>query len=65
MPEVIIFESNVILEYLDEMVKPSLMSTDPIERAVDRARFEFSNEMIKTIHQFAFATECDVQLIMT
>ncbi|KAM3147722.1 hypothetical protein pb186bvf_000050 [Paramecium bursaria] len=57
--KVVLFESNVIMEYLDELVKPQLLPGNPVEKAVDRARCEFANEVIKVFHQFAFACEQD------
>ncbi len=37
----ILFESNAIAEYLDEMVEPSLHPADPIKRARNRAWTDF------------------------
>ena len=41
--DVVLFESQVIAEYLDEVYPPSLHPADPLQRAKDRAWIEFSN----------------------
>jgi glutathione S-transferase len=41
--DVVLFESQVIAEYLDETCPPSLHPADPLERARHRAWIEFSN----------------------
>lgn len=41
-----LFESAVILEYLDEVYPPSLHPTDPLEKARHRAWVEFCSELL-------------------
>ncbi|CAD8090639.1 unnamed protein product [Paramecium sonneborni] len=55
--EVVLFESAAIMEYIDEITPPKLMPDDPIQKALDRAKFEYSNEIIKNLYQFIFTTE--------
>ena len=40
----ILFESNAIAEYLDEMVEPQLHPADPIKRARNRAWTDFTSD---------------------
>ncbi|EKV28148.1 Glutathione S-transferase [Caenispirillum salinarum AK4] len=44
----VLFESQVICEYLDETTPGSLHSDDPLERARDRAWIEFATSLILT-----------------
>jgi glutathione S-transferase len=44
-----LFESAVILEYLDETAAPRLHPEDPLERAVDRAWIEVSSSVLNDI----------------
>ncbi|CAD8201007.1 unnamed protein product [Paramecium pentaurelia] len=55
--EVVLFESAAIMEYIDEITPPKLMPDDPIQKAIDRAKFEYSNEIIKNLYQFVFCLE--------
>jgi len=43
--DAVLFESQVIAEYLDETHPPSLHPSDPLERAQHRAWIEFSNAL--------------------
>ena len=42
----VLFESSVIVEYLDEVHGPSLHPDDPLEKAQNRAWMEFGNECL-------------------
>lgn len=52
-----LFESAVILEYLDEVFPPSLHPADPLEKAVHRGWIEFCSELI--MRQFHTLTAKD------
>lgn len=52
-----VFESAVILEYLDEVYPPQLHPTDPLEKARHRAWVEFCSELI--MRQFKMLTAKD------
>ena len=52
-----LFESAVILEYLDEVYPPSLHPADPLEKAQHRAWIEFCSELIG--RQFRMVTAKD------
>jgi glutathione S-transferase len=44
----VVFESLVILDYINTLTPHSLLPTDNLERALNRARAEFSGEVIGT-----------------
>ncbi len=52
-----LFESAVILEYLDEVYPPSLHPADPLQKAQHRAWVEFCSELI--MRQFRMLTAKD------
>lgn len=52
-----LFESAVIMEYLDETNPPSLHPTDPLRKALNRAWIEFGSELF--MNQFGMAMAAD------
>jgi len=50
--ETVLFESAVILEYLEETQPNALHPSDPLIRAEHRAWIEFSSQILKDIGQF-------------
>lgn len=44
--DVVIFESNVILEYLEDTTEPKLHPTNPLERARHRSWYEFGSAVL-------------------
>lgn len=50
---VTLFESSVIMEYLDEISPPSLHPADPLQRALNRAWIKFGEELIFTQYRYA------------
>lgn len=54
-----VFESAVILEYLDEIHAPQLHPNDPLEKATHRSWMEFCSDMIMT--QYGMFTAKDQQ----
>ncbi|WP_197470558.1 glutathione S-transferase family protein, partial [Erythrobacter sp. HI0019] len=48
----VIFESAVILEYLDDTVAPKLHPDDPLERARHRAWIDFGSSILGAISRF-------------
>lgn len=53
--EQVLFESAVINEYLDEVTNGSLLPSDALRRAEDRAWIEFSSEMLVHFKQLVDA----------
>jgi len=51
----ILFESNAIAEYLDEMVEPRLHPADPIRRARNRAWTDFVPDFAKALSSIHYA----------
>lgn len=47
--KVVLFESVVINEYLDEVTEGTMLPTDPLARARARAWIEFSNELLSDV----------------
>lgn len=47
--EVVLFESAVIAEYLDELQAPSLHPADPLQRARSRAWIEFASSQLDVV----------------
>jgi len=52
-----VFESAVILEYLDEIHTPQLHPNDPLEKATHRSWMEFCSDMIMTQYGMFTAKE--------
>ncbi len=55
----VLFESAVIMEYLDEVNPPSLHPRDPFERAQDRAWMEFSSGLLVLQYQLTHTKSAD------
>jgi glutathione S-transferase len=55
--ETVLFESQVICEYLDETHPPSLHPADPLARARDRAWIEVASQSIMGLHEVVTATD--------
>ncbi len=55
--DVTLFESAVIMEYIDEIQAPSLHPTDPLQRALNRAWMKFGEELLMS--QYRYATAAD------
>ncbi len=55
----VIFESAVILEYLDDTVAPKLHPADPLERARHRSWIEFGSSILGAISRFYNARDRD------
>jgi glutathione S-transferase len=51
----ILFESNAIAEYLDEMVEPQLHPADPIKRARNRAWTDFTPDFSSALGSIGYA----------
>src|SRR5271154_2613883 len=51
----VLFESNAINEYLDEMVSPQLHPADPIERAINRAWTDYVPTFASNVTGCAYA----------
>ena len=51
----ILFESNAIAEFLDEMVEPKLHPSDPIERAHNRAWTDFTSDFASALNSIGYA----------
>lgn len=55
----VLFESAVIMEYLDEVNPPSLHPTDALEKAQDRAWIEFSSNLLVLQYQLSHTKSAD------
>ncbi|MFA7618432.1 MAG: glutathione S-transferase family protein [Thiohalomonadaceae bacterium] len=55
--EVVLFESAVIMEYLDETNPPSLQPADPLLRAKNRAWTEFASNLLGTQYRLSMARD--------
>ncbi len=55
--EDVLFESAVIMEYLDEITPPPLQATDPLVRAKNRAWSEFSSGLLMTQYRLGLARD--------
>ncbi|HPE29871.1 MAG TPA: glutathione S-transferase family protein [Parvularculaceae bacterium] len=53
--DAVLFESQVIAEYLDEITPNSLHPTDPLEKARHRSWIEFGSETLNAIAGFYYA----------
>ena len=58
-----LFESNAIVEYLDETIEPQLHPKDPIKRAHNRAWTDFVPECSRVFGQFNYAKSKEVQTV--
>ena len=52
----ILFESNAIAEYLDEVIEPKLHPADPIARARNRAWTDYVPDFNKALNAIGYAT---------
>lgn len=50
-----VFESAVISEYVDEITEPPLLSTDPLQRALERAWIAFVSDLVMAVHRWMTA----------
>ncbi|CAK93921.1 unnamed protein product (macronuclear) [Paramecium tetraurelia] len=55
--DIVLFESDAIMEYIDEMTPPQIMPSDPIQKALDRGKFEYASEIMKNMSIFVFSQE--------
>ena len=55
-----LFESSVILEYLEDMAPPALHPADPLERADHRAWIEFGSAVLNGIARLYNATDAGI-----
>ncbi|CAD8187594.1 unnamed protein product [Paramecium octaurelia] len=53
--DIVLFESDAIMEYIDEITPPQIMSSDPIQKALDRGKFEYASELMKNMSIFVFS----------
>jgi glutathione S-transferase len=53
----VLFESSVIIEYIDEVYGESLQPSDPLLKAQNRSWIEFSNECLMNIFNLIVATD--------
>ena len=53
----VLFESSVIVEYLDEVNPPSLHPADPLKKAQNRSWIEFGNECLMNGYQLVMADD--------
>jgi glutathione S-transferase len=54
---VVLFESAVINEYLDEVTPPSLLPHDPLEKARERAWIQVSGELLMSMYPILMSHE--------
>jgi len=62
--DTVLFESAVIMEYLDEVNPPSLHPQDPLRKAHNRAWIEFASGLLFAQHSLAMGA-ADEQAFMT
>ncbi len=55
----VIFESDVINEYIDEIIEPSLFPQDPLNKAWHRAWLKYSNEVLSDFSMMLFSKNND------
>jgi glutathione S-transferase len=61
---VILFESQVINEYMDEITPPSLLPKDPLEKARERAWVAMNDELLRSLYTLSTSPkEFDAQEI--
>ena len=53
----VLFESQVIAEYLDEVTEGSLHPSDPLDKAVHRAWIEFASQLLSSTYGFSSAKD--------
>ena len=59
----ILFESNAIAEFLDEMVEPKLHPSDPIVRAHNRAWTDFTSDFASALNSIGYAKTREEMLL--
>ena len=57
----VLFESNAIVEFLDETIKPRLHPEDPIKRAENRAWTDFVPNFAVTLNSYLYAPNLEDQ----
>jgi len=57
--DVTVFESAVIMEYIDEISPPMLHPADPLQRALNRAWMKFGEELLLSQYRYATAADDD------
>jgi glutathione S-transferase len=55
--DIVLFESVVIMEYLDEVYPPSLHPADPLRKAHNRAWFEFASSLFSSQYTMMIAKD--------
>lgn len=55
--DTVVFESEVINEYIDDLSPPSLLQEDPLARAQTRAWIEFLSEQTAVLHRWMMASD--------
>jgi glutathione S-transferase len=55
--DAVLFESAVIMEYLDEVNPPSLQPADPLEKAQNRAWVEFCSDLLFRQYRMSMAAD--------
>ena len=55
-----LFESSVIMEYIDEISPPSLHPADPLQRALHRAWIAFGGDLLMNQYRYATAASAEV-----
>jgi len=55
----VLFESGVIIDYLDEVFSPRLHPADPLRRAQHRAWIEFASGLLVQLHNLSMAPDAD------
>ncbi|MCC6735454.1 MAG: glutathione S-transferase family protein [Bauldia sp.] len=59
-PDVVLFESSVISEFIDETQKgPKLHPSDPVERALHRAWMEFGSSLLADLYAIQTAKDAE------
>jgi glutathione S-transferase len=54
---IVLFESAVIGEYLDEITPPSILPKDPLEKARERAWIEVGSELLVSLYSLTTSTD--------
>ncbi|CAD8103211.1 unnamed protein product [Paramecium sonneborni] len=55
--DIVLFESDAIMEYIDEITSPQIMPSDPLQKALDRGKFEYASEIMKNMSIFVFSQD--------